>query len=283
MPEAFQENFRVEKILAPTDGAKVWPNCICGRSFLIVFPMKILALETTDPAGSVAALADGNVLLELELNRQQRTAQTLALGMKTLLEQVLWKPHDVQLVALTIGPGSFTGLRIGITMAKTFAYSVGAEVLGVNTLDAIAEAAPGDVSTVTAIIDAQRGDIVTRSYKRGSEGWLVPTDDQRLVAVDDWLQELPEGTVVTGPVLSKLASRLPGHVVMLDQKYWTPRAAMVAQLAERHYAACRRDDLWSLLPQYSRQSAAEEKWEAKGQGTADKKQGRPQTLGGADS
>ena len=135
--------------------------------------MKILALETTDAVGSVAAMSDGNLLLELELNQQQRTAQSLPPGMKTLLERVGWKPADVQLVALTIGPGSFTGLRIGVTMAKTFAYSVGAEILGVNTLDTIAEAAPADVSALTAVIDAQRGDIVSRSFKRDPEGWLI--------------------------------------------------------------------------------------------------------------
>jgi len=213
-------------------------------------------------------MADGNLLLELDLNPQQRTAQSLPPGIKTLLERVDWKPADVQLVALTIGPGSFTGLRVGVTMAKTFAYSVGAEILGVNTLDAIAEAAPGDISTLTAVIDAQRGDVAVRSFIRGPDGWLVPNGDQHLISVDRWLQELPAGMVVTGPVLAKVASRLPAHVTILDQKYWTPRAAMVAQLANRQYTAGRRDDIWTLLPQYSRQSAAEEKWLARGQRTA---------------
>ena len=66
------------------------------------------------------------------------------------------------------------------------------------------------------------------------------------------------------PALVKLASRLPAHVTVLDEKYWTPRAAMVAQLAHRQYTAGRRDDLWTLMPQYSRQSAAEEKWQGRG-------------------
>jgi tRNA threonylcarbamoyladenosine biosynthesis protein TsaB len=224
--------------------------------------VKILALETTDSVGSVAAMTDGNLLLELELNAQQRTARSVPPGIKNLLERVEWKPTDVQLVALTVGPGSFTGLRVGITMGKTFAYSVGAEILGVNTLDTIAEAAPADVSALTAVIDAQRGDIVSRSYKRGPDGWLLPRDDQHLISTDRWLQELPDGMAVAGPALTKIALRLPTHVTLLEQKYWTPRSAMVAQLANRQYTAGRRDDLWTLLPQYSRRSAAEEKWEA---------------------
>jgi tRNA threonylcarbamoyladenosine biosynthesis protein TsaB len=226
--------------------------------------VNILALETTNWIGSVAAMKDSKLLLELELNPQQRTAQSLPPGMAILLERVGWKPADVQLVALTIGPGSFTGLRIGVTMAKTFAYAVGAEVLGVNTLETIAQAAPADVSAITAVIDAQRGDVVVRTFSRGPEGFLLPTGDQQLISIDRWLQELPAGMAVTGPALAKLASRLPGHVILLDDKYWTPRAAMVAQLAHRQYTAGRRDDLWTLAPQYSRQSAAEEKWQGRG-------------------
>ena len=123
--------------------------------------MKILAIETTDPVGSVAAMTDGKLLLEIELNSQQRSAQSLAPAMKTLMDRVGWKPADMQLVALTIGPGSFTGLRVGLAMAKTFAYAVGAEIMGINTLETIAEAAPENVSALTAAIDAQRGDIVS--------------------------------------------------------------------------------------------------------------------------
>ena len=214
--------------------------------------------------GTVAVMTDGKLLLELELNPQQRTAQSLPPGIEILLERVGWKPADVQLVALTIGPGSFTGLRIGVTMAKTFAYAVGAEVLGVNTLETIAEAAPANFSAVTAVIDAQRGDVVLRQFSRGSEGLLMPTGDQQLISIDRWLQDLPAGMAVTGPALAKLASRLPAHVTALDEKYWTPRAAMVAQLAHRQYATGRRDDLWTLAPQYSRRSAAEEKLQGRG-------------------
>lgn len=215
--------------------------------------MNILALETTDWVGSVAAMADGKVLLELDLNSIQRTAQSLPPGIATLFERVGWKPPDIELVALTIGPGSFTGLRVGVATAKTFAYAVGAEVLGVNTLETIAQSAPADVPAVTAAIDAQRGDVVVRSFIRGSEGLLRPQGEERLVSIDRWLQELPTGMAVTGPVLAKIGPRLPAHVIMLDERYWRPRAAMVAQLAHRQYAAGRRDDLWTLVPQYSRQ------------------------------
>jgi tRNA threonylcarbamoyladenosine biosynthesis protein TsaB len=92
-------------------------------------------------------------------------------------------------------------------------------------------------------------------------GWLRPTGDAELMEVDAWLGGLAAGTAVAGPVLRKLADRVPGHLTLLDPQYWSPTAAAVARLAARLHAAGGRDDLWSLAPRYFRRSAAEEKWD----------------------
>ena len=221
--------------------------------------MRILALETTEKIGSVAAMLDGNLLSEMTLERSQRSAQSLAPAMLALLQQVGWLPGDVQLVAVSVGPGSFTGLRIGVTTAKMYAYAVGTEILGVNTLQTIAAAAPDDVTEVSAVIDAQRGQLVERRFARDSEGWFEPVAPERLVDTDTWLEELPPGMAATGPVLVKLVDLCASQVRVLDPEYWRPRASMVARLAARDYARGRRDDLWRIAPHYSRRSAAEEK------------------------
>jgi tRNA threonylcarbamoyladenosine biosynthesis protein TsaB len=220
--------------------------------------MRILALETADKTGTVAALSDGNLLAELELDRTQRSAQSLAPGIDALLKQVGWTPPDVQLVAVSVGPGSFTGLRIGVTTAKLFAYSVGAGVLGVDTLDAIA-AAPADCPTLWAVLDAQRGEVVAQAFGLAVAGRRQAIGPQRLLAVDAWLAELTPGVAVSGPVLARLLDRIPSGVEVLDRCYWNPRAAAIGQLASRYYAEGRRDDLLKLVPHYSRRSAAEEK------------------------
>jgi tRNA threonylcarbamoyladenosine biosynthesis protein TsaB len=227
--------------------------------------MRILALETTDKTGSVAVAEGGNVLLELELGRHQRSAQSLAPGIDAALKQAGWKPADVQLTAVTVGPGSFTGLRVGVTTAKVFAYAVGAEVLGIDTLETIAAAAPDDVTALQVVMDAQRGDVVARSFCRGDiSRRLEPVAPQELLPIDLWLQRLVAGSVVSGPGLSRLLDRLPTGVVPLQPHQWAPRASQVARLAAQHYAAGRRDDLWRLAPIYVRRAAAEERWEAKG-------------------
>jgi tRNA threonylcarbamoyladenosine biosynthesis protein TsaB len=228
------------------------------------YAVRILALEATETIGSVAAMYDGSLLAEFELNPRQRSAQSLAPAVRSLLRHVGWHPAEVDLVAVTSGPGSFTGLRVGVTTAKAFAYAAGAEILGVDTLETIAGRAPGPVQILSAAIDAHRGEVVARSFQRDREDWPQPTGDARLLPIEAWLGGLPAGAVVTGPVLRKLADRVPAHLTVLDSQYWAPTAAAVARLAARLYAAGRRDDLWTLVPRYFRRSAAEEKRDQKG-------------------
>ena len=223
--------------------------------------MKILALETTEMVGSLAAMDDGNLLLQQYLRSDHRSARSLAPGIKSLIGQVGWRAAEVDLVAVTVGPGSFTGLRVGVTTAKTFAYAVGAEVLGIDTLEAIAAGAPESIDSLSVAIDAQRGEVVAGCFRRDSAGQFRLTEPSRLIDLGEWLDGLPPDTVVSGPILRKCADRVPEGVRMLDAAYWPPQAATLARLAARDHAAGRRDDLWSLVPRYSRRSAAEEKWE----------------------
>ncbi|MGA2067250.1 MAG: tRNA (adenosine(37)-N6)-threonylcarbamoyltransferase complex dimerization subunit type 1 TsaB [Thermoguttaceae bacterium] len=220
--------------------------------------MRILALETTEAIGSVAAAAGDKLLAQQQLNPAQRSAQSLAPAIRALLEEVGWRPGDVELVAVSVGPGSFTGLRVGVTTAKVFAYAVGAGVLGINTLEVIAAAAPPEVTSLHAVMEAQRGDVVAQAFRRDPNGWLQPAGPAPLVPLRAWLAGLPPGAIVSGPGLVR-AGDLPPGVAALDPAYWAPTAANVARLAQRHYAAGRRDDLWGLIPHYSRRPAAEEK------------------------
>lgn len=166
----------------------------------------------------------------------------------------------MQLVAVSRGPGSFTGLRVGITAAKVFAYAVGAETLGVDTLEAIAAAAPDDVTSVSAGIDAQRGQVAAQRFARRPDGWFEPVGPETLIDLQAWLGDLPPDVVLTGPALGKLADCLPAQLRTLAPQYWPPRASVVARLAARDYALGRRDDLWTLAPHYCRRSTAEEKF-----------------------
>ena len=225
--------------------------------------LRILALETSETTGSVAAADGDNLLAEIDLQPDQRSAQSLAPAIESILTRLAWQPRQVDLVAVTVGPGSFTGLRVGVATAKVFAYAAQADILGVSTLETIAAAAPPDVERLAVAIDAQRGDVVAQSFGRQTAGDLAPMEDAHLLPLADWLASLPSGYAISGPVLKKWTEPFPAGLRVLSAEFWRPRAGHVARLAYRDYQSGRRDDPWRLLPIYSRPSAAEEKWARK--------------------
>lgn len=225
--------------------------------------MLILALETSGTSGSVAALHGRRLVAQVALHAEQRSAQSLAPGIRDLLAQAQWRPTDVQLVAVTSGPGSFTGLRVGATTAKVFAYAVQAEVLGVNTLEVLARQAPPESAAVEAVIDAHRQQLFVGRFVRGQDAQLAWQGEAMLFDIDRWLAELSPDRWLCGPVLAKLRDRLPDWANVLPESTWQPRAATVGELASEQFAAGHRDDLWKLAPNYGRASAAEEKRQAR--------------------
>jgi len=229
----------------------------------------ILALETSSQAGSVAlfsgqvagVVVSDSVLSQRVLSAERRSAQSLAPAIAQVLAEAGKRAADVGLVAVTIGPGSFTGLRVGVTTAKTFAYAIGCECLGVDTLEVIAAQVPlGTHSNgeLHAVLDAQRKELFLARF-RWDGSVPIRLEENRIVPADQWLSGLAPGTTVTGPGIKRLLDRLPAGVVAASELHRDPQAATVGRLAWREYQSGRRDDLWKLAPKYLRPSAAEEK------------------------
>jgi tRNA threonylcarbamoyladenosine biosynthesis protein TsaB len=237
----------------------------------ILLIVLILAVDTSGSSGSVAVLDGPSMLAEHVLAAERRSAQTLAPAILRVLADAKIEPSQIRLVATTVGPGSFTGLRVGVTTAKTFAYSVGAEVLGISTLAAISHGVPvdwlsGESREIHAVLDAQRKELFVGRF-RSEPGCKEPTGLPRLTRLapdaiihgEEWLYTLTAGTIVTGSGLNRLEGRLPEGTVAVPLEFREPQAAVVGKLAWREYEAGRRDDLWKLAPVYLRPSYAEEK------------------------
>lgn len=221
--------------------------------------MRLLALETSGLGGSVATLDESGRCDVVPLDPTQRSARALAPAMHEALQRAGWKPRDVQVVAVTAGPGSFTGLRIGVTTAKTFCYATGADLVAVDTLDALAlQAGEHDAARLHTVLDAHRNELFAASFVRRDGVWHRSAETH-LVGVESWLASLLDGDVVTGPVATKLQARLPQYVAVVDPNLREPRAGAVARIAAEAYRAGRRDDPWKLTPWYGRLAAAEEK------------------------
>lgn len=221
--------------------------------------MRILALETANFDASVAAAEGPDVLAESAIPRSASVSRALAPTLQGVLQQVGWQPQDIQLVAVTRGPGSFTGLRAGVTTAKVLAYATQAAVLGLNTLEIIAGQADVDAAALWVIMDAQRQQLFAAQYATAPGQPPLEMRPTEILDNETWLAGLQRGAAVSGPGLARLADRVPVGVRVSAQPTWAPRAATVARLAWLKYEAGLRDDLWTLAPQYFRLSAAEEK------------------------
>lgn len=233
----------------------------------------IVALDTSHAPGS-AAVAEGrpwgvDKLVCENLPHPQSTARWFAVRIRELLRSIGARPSDVGLVAVDSGPGSFTGLRIAVTFAKTFAYATGADVLGVSSMDVLARQAAaarnGPMPRLWSLVDAHRGQLFTALYEAcgSAEDWrLEVRQETRMIEIDHWLSELRRGDFVTGPVVNRLVAGLPAGVKTIHPAARPPSARAVAQVAWQRWQAGARDDLWHLRPAYIRRSAAEERRDA---------------------
>jgi tRNA threonylcarbamoyladenosine biosynthesis protein TsaB len=221
--------------------------------------MRILAIETVGLSGSVAALESDRLIALRDLDPSMRSAQSLTPTILELLAVVGWQPENAELVAVATGPGSFTGLRVGVTTAKMFAYAVKADLLGINTLEAIAWQAIAQSNRLYTVLDALRNQVFVGKFSRESNGPWQWNGETQLLDNDTWIAKVFHDTAVSGPGLAKLLARIPPGSEIVDADRWSPKANSVGQLAWRHYKSGSRHDVFSLVPQYFRPSAAEEK------------------------
>ncbi len=222
--------------------------------------MWTVGIETSCRQGSVALLHDEKLVASRSLSQEgRRHARTLVGELQQMLADVDLAPQDCDVIAVSRGPGSFTGLRVGIVCAKTWAFATGCRLVGVDTLQVVAEGMPSDIQQVDVVADAQRGDIYHGRYRREDDATWSPLAEVRIVPVEEWLRENTGDTFVSGPALGKLRDRIRTRVTMAPETTWIPQAINVARIGRRQAETGATTDVWSLEPLYLRKSAAEEK------------------------
>ncbi len=227
--------------------------------------LRVIALETSERIGTLAALRvqDGQteLLCSRNLSGKQRTAQSLLPALQELLEACGWKPQDLTLVCTTRGPGSFTGLRLGITTAKTLAYATGAELVGISTLAAIGASVPTEHERLWTILDAQRRELFVACFEKDWQSGGNNLPPTHILRIEDWLKQLRTGDLVAGSPLKKLGEYLPLGVEAVAPEFWAPQATRVGHLGIAAHKRGQAVDPMQLVPEYFRKSAAEEKAE----------------------
>ncbi|MGD8454552.1 MAG: tRNA (adenosine(37)-N6)-threonylcarbamoyltransferase complex dimerization subunit type 1 TsaB [Phycisphaerae bacterium] len=223
-----------------------------------------LAIETSCPRGSVALARGGEPPIVRTLSADRRHAGELLPTIADLLGTVGARLADVGLVAFSHGPGSFTGLRVAATIARTLHSAGGCTVVAVPTLAVIARnalALPECPPRVAVLLDARRGQVFGGWFERAGDDFETREEaDLREPAA--WLGGLPRPLGVVGDGLRQYADVVAAAgVTALPESCWDPRAEHVLALGRRLAAAGRRCRPEEITPLYIRPPACEEVYE----------------------
>ncbi|OUM93097.1 MAG: tRNA N6-adenosine(37)-N6-threonylcarbamoyltransferase complex dimerization subunit TsaB [Firmicutes bacterium ZCTH02-B6] len=235
--------------------------------------MRVIGLDTSTATGGVALLEGDRLVGEYTLNLQRTThAERLMPALERVMGDAGWDAAaGVDGIAVALGPGSFTGLRIGVVTAKALSYAWGAPLAGVPTLEAMAYQASGADGLLCPAIDARHGHVFCAAY-RLEGGWPVQVLGAQLRAFDEWLDEVDslatgERVVFVGDGVDAhwqaAVQRLGARAVRPPAGLRTLRSAAVAALGAWRLRQGRQDDPAALVPLYLRESEAERKWAAK--------------------
>jgi tRNA threonylcarbamoyladenosine biosynthesis protein TsaB len=227
--------------------------------------MLIVGIETSGLVGSVALYRDGQCLEFRSLQQTgRRHAQALVLELREILAAHQATPRHVDAIAVSRGPGSFTGLRVGMVCAKTFAYATGCQFVAVDTFAVVAMNCPPEVNDVWIVEDAQRGELFTGQYRRREDGggWILSSSIE-VVEAESWLAARGVEETIAGRGLIRCDLSSVRARCLPQEPFGVPLASNVALEGERMLlaggSANETDfDFWKALPFYIRRSAAEE-------------------------
>ncbi|NLX59259.1 MAG: tRNA (adenosine(37)-N6)-threonylcarbamoyltransferase complex dimerization subunit type 1 TsaB [Phycisphaerae bacterium] len=229
-------------------------------------PVRLVALETSGRVGSIALTDDGCVAAERTLAEGMRHGREIVPLVAATVAAVGWSPRDVDVLALSIGPGSFTGLRIGVTIARTWAsQQPSLAVVAVPTLEAIASNAPEAERLIGVVCYAQRDGVYWAAYRRDDDGALRRTAAESVGSPQEAAAGIPQDALLIGDGLGRCGEAFAGRR-WAEAPLWTPRAAVVASLGLRLHRAGQHVAPELLEPLYVRRPAPVETAERRRQG-----------------
>lgn len=226
--------------------------------------MKVLALDTSNQPMSVALLVDQKVIAKKTAATQLDHSVQLMPTITELMADQQWQPEDLDRVVVAQGPGSYTGLRIAVTTAKTLATTLHIQLVGVSSLAVLAGSVQTEGTFVSPIFDARNTQLYAGLYQI-KDGQPVPVIADQHTNIPDWTAQLnAAGHPVTliGELTryhDALADALDVPATFTEGNANLPDAGVLGQLGAPLKAI---DDIDSFVPQYLRLSPAEAQWAA---------------------
>jgi tRNA threonylcarbamoyladenosine biosynthesis protein TsaB len=221
--------------------------------------MKVLGIETSTRAGSIAFIDGDRILGEFFLNLGPVHSEKLIPMIDWLLREVDIEKKEIEGIAVSIGPGSFTGLRVGLSTAKGLAFSLGIPLVGVSSLETLTMNIFTNFS-ICSIIDARKREVFAAFFKSSDVG-IIRTLDDILISPQGLCEMIRERTVFIGDgavLYGDLLMNVLGELALfcpLNLNF--PRASNSALIGARKLREGQGDDLSTLAPQYLRKAEAE--------------------------
>lgn len=224
--------------------------------------MKVLAIDTSSVVATCAVLDEEKLLGEYTLNQDMTHSERLIPMIKTLMDSLKLKPEDIDLFAGSVGPGSFTGLRIGLATIKGLAHVVDKSVIGISTLEALAFNVPFD-GIVIPIMDARRDRVYTGIY-RWENGKLINIMKPTILNIDELLDIVDskyekvlfngDGTLV---FKDRIDEKLKDKALYAPISLNMAKASSIGELALLKWEEGSQENYFNLSPDYLRESQAQ--------------------------
>ncbi|MBL8099242.1 MAG: tRNA (adenosine(37)-N6)-threonylcarbamoyltransferase complex dimerization subunit type 1 TsaB [Anaerolineales bacterium] len=211
----------------------------------------LLAVDTSTTQVGLALYNENEVLAEMTWTSKQHHTSQLASALSDLMKRCNVTMDKVQALGVAIGPGSFTSLRVGLSLVKGIAFARNIPVIGIPTLDVIAMAQPLNKKPLISILQAGRTRLAFSLYKSDKKQWQVE-GQIRSGTVDELLSQIEESSIVAGELTSEQRKKISKHkkVLLASPANCVKRPAVLAELAWARFQKNDVDDVATLAPIY---------------------------------
>ena len=220
----------------------------------------ILAIENSSMCGSVAIVSDGLCICEYSLSTNITHSKRLLAGIDLIMNESAIDWPQIDAIAISIGPGSFTGIRIGLTTVKGLVMATQKKIIGVNTLEGLASQLSGETGLICPIIDARKKEVYTGFY-RNKEWTIDPVSKIISISPEILAENIKEPVVFIGDgcglYKEVLLNILGENARFASREIFYPRAASIGMLAIKKYKMNDFLNPISASPLYIRKSDAE--------------------------
>jgi tRNA threonylcarbamoyladenosine biosynthesis protein TsaB len=226
--------------------------------------MKVVGIDTSTSCGAVGLIDEREVLSDYLLNIPVTHSERLLGAIEFVLREARCSTRDVDGWAISLGPGSFTGLRIGVSTVKGLAFATGKPVAGVASLDVLASQVSPTPYLICPVLDARKKEVYSAFYRYGGGNFLGRQSDYQALRPEDLVKKIKEPTIFLGDGVRTyrdfLLHSLPSLAIFPAASLHVPHGSTVAKLGLELLKKGERLNVSTFSPIYIRPSEAEVKW-----------------------